>query len=106
MAVAVELDFEGATLAQYDEINEMIGLLPGGPPSAPEELFHWVRATDNGFRVIDVWETRAAFERFVRERLEPVLREAGLAGPTAVRFFEVHNYFGGNWRRGRPQGGE
>ncbi len=32
MAVAVQLDFQGATLRQYDEINERIGSLPGRIP--------------------------------------------------------------------------
>src|ERR1700686_4863127 len=50
MAVAVQLDFRGATLEQYDEINERLGLLPGGPAS-PHEFFHWVMKTVDGFRV-------------------------------------------------------
>ena len=33
MAVAVQLDFHGTTIEQYDQINERIGLLPGGPAS-------------------------------------------------------------------------
>lgn len=100
MAVAVQLDFEGASLEVYDQINERIGLLPGGPPSAPEELFHWVRKTDEGFRVTDVWQSREAFEKFARERLYPVLEEVGVLHPPTVQFFDVHNYFaGGRWRR-------
>ena len=39
MAVAVQLDFKGETLEQYDEAIERIGLLPGGP-AAQEQLFH------------------------------------------------------------------
>jgi hypothetical protein len=98
MAVAVQLDFRGATLAEYDEINERIGLLPGGPAS-PQEIFHWVAKTDDGFRVVDVWETREAFEKFAREKLDPIYREVGVSQPPAIQFFEVHNYLaGGRWR--------
>jgi len=98
VAVAVQLDFRGATLRQYDEINERIGLLPGGPASR-EELFHWVMETDDGFRVVDVWETREAFERFEREKLSPIYEEVGVLNPPEIQFFEVHNYFaGGRWR--------
>ena len=98
MAVAVQLDFRGATLEQYDEMNERIGLLPGGPPS-PQELFHWVAKTDDGFRVVDVWESRDTFETFEREKLNPIYGEVGIPRPPETQFFEIHNYLaGGRWR--------
>jgi hypothetical protein len=94
----VQLDFQDATLEQYDEMNERIGLLPGGPTGAPEELFHWVAKTDNGLRVIDVWESRQAFERFAQEKLGPVFQRVGVH-PPRVQFFQVHNYLAGRrWR--------
>jgi hypothetical protein len=98
VAVAVQLDFHGTTIEQYDQINERIGLLPGGPAS-PQELFHWVTKTNDGFRVVDVWESREAFEKFAQERLSPIYREVGVPEPPDIQFFEVHNYLaGGRWR--------
>ncbi len=98
MAVAVQLDFRGASLEQYDEINERIGLLPGGPAS-PEEIFHWVTKTETGFRVIDVWETREAFERFAQEKLNPIYEEVHIPHPPQIQFFDVYNYLaGGRWK--------
>ena len=98
MAVAVQLDFRSVTLEQYDQINEIIGLLPGGPAS-PQELFHWVTKTDQGVRVVDVWESREAFEQFLETRIRPVAQEVGVSEPPEIQFFEVHNYFaGGRWR--------
>jgi hypothetical protein len=97
MAVAVQLEFRGATLEQYDEINERLGLLPGGPAS-PHELFHWVMKTDDGFRVVDVWESRDAFENFAQEKLNQVCRAVGVPHEAHIQFFEVHNYLaGGRW---------
>lgn len=98
MAIGVQMDFGGATLAQYDQITERIGLLPLGP--APDaELFHWVTKTDGGIRVVDVWESRDDFERFVEDKLSPVFEELGMSGPE-IQFFDVHNYFsGGRWGR-------
>src|ERR1700691_2148040 len=99
MAVAIQLDFQDATLAQYDAINERIGLLPGGPPAGSQELFHWVMETDEGFRVTDVWESREAFEECVQGKLRPILQEVGIAHPPEIQFFEVYNYLaGGRWR--------
>ena len=98
MAVAVELDFRGASLEVYDEINERIGLLPGGPAS-PQELFHWVTSTEEGFRVVDVWETRDAFEQFLQQKLDPIFDEVGVPEPPHIVFYDVHNYLaGGRWR--------
>lgn len=97
MAVAVQMDFAGATLDQYDQINERIGLLPGGPASR-QELFHWVTDTGEGFRVVDVWESRDAFERFLHEKLDPVMAEVGIPHPPRIQFFEVYNFFVGQRR--------
>jgi hypothetical protein len=62
MAVAVVMDFEGATLDQYDQVVASMGLTPGGagPPGA---LFHWITETDGGVRVTDVWETASPRSR-------------------------------------------
>lgn len=57
MAVGVQVDYRGVTLEQYDEVVEILGLLPGSPPP-PGVLFHCVTKTHDGIRIIDVWESR------------------------------------------------
>ena len=76
MAVAVEMNFRGATIEQYDEILGKMGLTPGGatPPGA---ISHWVAKTDDGMRVVDVWETREAYDQFAAEKIGPYSAEAG-----------------------------
>ena len=68
MAVAVEMNFRGATIEQYDEIIGKMGLTPGGstPPGA---ISHWVAKTDDGMRVVDVWETREAYDQYAAEKM-------------------------------------
>lgn len=91
MAVGVVLEFEGATLAQYDQILEKMGLSPGGagPPGA---LFHWVTQTDNGMRVTDVWQDRETFEQFAEEHIGPLSADAGITDRPQISFFDVHNH--------------
>lgn len=48
--------------------------------------------TDDGIRVVDVWESREAFEQFAREKIRPLTREVGIPDEPEIRFFEVHNY--------------
>jgi hypothetical protein len=91
MAVGVVLEFEGATLDQYDQVIERMGFTPGGA-GAPGGIFHWVTATDDGIRVTDVWESREQFERFAEERIGPETAAVGIPSPPQVTFYEVHNH--------------
>jgi hypothetical protein len=92
MAVAVIMEFAGATLEQYDQVIGKMGLTPGGPAPAGA-LGHWVAATDDGILVTDLWETRELYDAFAKEQIGPFSAEAGFPGPPAVKYLDVHNYF-------------
>jgi len=94
MAIAVIMDFTGATLDQYDQVVRSMGLTPGGPVP-PGAVFHWVAATGDGIRVCDVWETRDEFERFAQTEIGPKTAAAGITEPPQMTFYEVHNTLGG-----------
>jgi hypothetical protein len=70
MPIAVEMNFRGATTDQYDQIIAKMGLTPAGktPPGA---ISHWVAKTDDGMRVVDVWESKQQFEQFAEEKIGP-----------------------------------
>jgi hypothetical protein len=88
MAVAVILDFPGATLEQYDQvIGQLVramGMKPGTTP--PGAIFHWVAGTDDGIRVVDVWDTREQFDRWLFG-IEDL-------GPPQLTFYDVHEMLG------------
>jgi hypothetical protein len=92
MAIGVVMDFDGATLEQYDQVIDKMHLTPGaqGPPGA---LFHWCAVTESGIRVIDVWQTREQFDAFAQDQIGPKTAEVGLPGPPDVTFHDVHNHF-------------
>ena len=90
MAIAVQFDFSGGTLDQYDQIIQKLGLRPGGP-GGPGGLFHWVTKTADGIRVTDVWSSKEAFEKFSEEQLGPITKDMGIS-PPEMQLFEVHNY--------------
>jgi heme-degrading monooxygenase HmoA len=41
-------------------------------------IIHTAGEGPNGFRVVDVWESREAFETFMNERIMPAMNEAGI----------------------------
>ena len=90
MAVAIQFDFPGATLEQYDQVIQKMGFEPGGQ-GGPGGLFHWVMKTDDGLRVTDVWQSAEAFQAFADEKIGPITQEFGLSQPQ-IQMFEVHNY--------------
>jgi hypothetical protein len=57
------------------------------PPGA---IFHWVVATDDGMRVVDVWEDRATLTSSPRRRSA---RSAPRSGPRTqkLRSTQFHN---------------
>jgi hypothetical protein len=91
MAVAVELNFPGATTEQYDAAVELIGHGATGTEHVGGALFHWAAVTDDGVRVVDVWDSREKFEQFAQDRIGPAATQAGLPAPE-IEFVDIHNY--------------
>lgn len=75
----------GGTQEQYDAVAAALG----EPRLGEGQTFHAAGPTDGGWCVVDVWESRAHFERFLQERLGEQLQRAGLAMPD-IREFPVH----------------
>ncbi len=92
MAIAVQMDFDGATLDQYDAACSKMGLTPKGPGPVGA-ISHFATMTPSGLRVIDVWETREQFDKFAQDQIGPITAEVGIPGPPKTEFLDVHNYF-------------
>jgi hypothetical protein len=99
VAIAIQIDIPGVTLERYDEAVEIAGFLPGGPlPSGA--LFHWVAKTNDGIRIVNVWESREEYDLFAARQAE-IVQEIGVdLASIRVEFFEVHNYLSGLVSRG------
>jgi hypothetical protein len=98
MAVLAIFDFEGVTSDQYDQIDELLGIIT--PENAPEGLIsHNAGVTDTGFFVADVWESPADMERFFHAQLGAALQEAGVPA-LPPRIMPVHNHLHGSGTAG------
>lgn len=91
MAIAVEMLFRGATVDQYDEVIQSMGFTPEGK-GAPHGLFHWVAETDDGLKVVDVWDSKEEYDKFAQEEIGPKTQAAGVESPPEVTVYELHNY--------------
>jgi len=94
VAIGVLFDFPGVTSEQYDEVcrNLNNGRLLTALSEWPEPgiVSHVAGPTpDGGWRVVDVWESEEAFQRF-GQRLMPLLQQAGFPAG-APQMFPVHN---------------
>ena len=91
MAVLMIIEAPGATTAEYDRTNEILGI--HGDDDAPEGLIEHAAASDgNGLVIADVWESEEALGRFFEERLGAALEESGVAAAAQQpRRLPVHN---------------
>jgi hypothetical protein len=87
MAVCLIFDVPGATQVQYEQV--MNEASPGNrPPSGL--ISHVGGPTDNGWCVVEVWESQEAADRFFSDTLQRPLQKANV-NPGQPRVFEVFN---------------
>ncbi len=91
MAVGLRIRFEGGTQEQYEATHSHMDV-SGNPPDGL--IFHAAGPVEGGWGVIDFWESREQFDRFVSGRLQPAVGELGeraFPGAPDIREFPVHN---------------
>jgi len=92
MAVGMLLAGEGITKDAYRGLTEkMFGSYPMSEGDSPEGLIlHTAGASEQGWYVYDVWESKDYFQRFLDSKLMPAMQELGVEGPGPVpQFFEI-----------------
>jgi len=92
MAVGLRIRFEGGTEQQYDAIHRHMDI-DASPPAGL--IFHAAGPVEEGWGILDFWESRDAFDRFAESRLQPAVQELGEAtfpGPPDIREFPVHHF--------------
>lgn len=88
MSILMIVELSGVTPATYESINESMGI--HGDDDASEGLIsHLACTTDEGMLIMDVWESKDAFDSFVAERLGPALAAAGVQ-EVEPRVLDVH----------------
>ena len=86
MAIGLIFSGSGVTESQYRQVLDQVS--PGNQPP-PSMLYHAAGPSENGFCVIEVWESQEVATRFFEEQLGSALDAAGINVQPVL--FEVSN---------------
>ena len=90
MTVVTTLDIKGLTEQEYRKIMDELGV-----EARPEGgiYLHLTTPTDFGFRVVEVWDEKEGFDRFLEHRLAPASEAVGVEREMTITVTPLHNFF-------------
>ena len=94
MAVAMLLEWPGETREQYEQLMSLVRLEEDPPEGG---LFHVAGPMPGGWRVLDIWESEEAFERFAEARLKPAVEQVAIPNMPDPKFFPIHGVWLADW---------
>src|ERR1700758_3589516 len=90
MAVGLVMTFKGLGAQRYEAIMRELGLTATGGTWPDGIISHAAGATQEGWCVVDVWESQEQFDRFLNGRLRPAFDATGGQQEPEVTAFQVH----------------
>ena len=90
MPTVMNMHWPEVTREQYEAARKEVNWEGNHPAGAK---FHLSWFADDGFHVLDLWDTPQDFERFVSERLMPGVQKVGIQGEPNVQLAESHAIF-------------
>jgi hypothetical protein len=92
VAVGIIMEFGGFKPENYDTVAQEINW----PQNWPDGLtFHVAGSTDDGMRIVEIWDSRDQFDRWMQETVQPAIQSAAgevaaAAPPPRFTEFAVH----------------
>jgi hypothetical protein len=93
MATVMFMEWPGLTQEQYNQVMRNLDL-DKKPPTGG--IFHVAGFNGGTLRVLDIWESQQAFEKFQKDRLDAAVQKAGITGQPKVQFYPAHNIYAPN----------
>jgi hypothetical protein len=84
------IDVEGITPEEYRAVLDRMGVETH--PDAHIYL-HVSAPIESGFRIIEVWDNKEAFEAFLKDRLTPANEALGIERSASITIKPLHNFF-------------
>ena len=90
MTVVSTLDVADLTVAEYRKVMDELGV-----ERRPEGgiYLHLTTPTEDGFRVVEIWDEKEGFDRFVEQRLAPASAAVGVEHSMGITVTALHNFF-------------
>jgi hypothetical protein len=90
MTVISTLDVTGLTASEYRAVMDELGV-----EQRPEGgiYLHLTTPTDFGYRIVEIWDEKDNFDRFVERRLAPANEAIGVDRSTEITVTPLHNLF-------------
>jgi hypothetical protein len=98
MAIGFVMQFTGMGVDDYNKVMRILELASPGVSGVADDwpggiISHTAGSNEQGWCVVDVWESQERFDEFMQGRLGPAMGRAGLPEPD-VTPFEVYNRHG------------
>ncbi len=93
MLTVMSMEWTGVTQDQYNQVLRTLDL-DKTPPNGG--IFHVAGFSGGTLRILDLWESQQAFERFQKDRLNAAVQKAGITTQPKVHFYPVHNIYAPN----------
>jgi hypothetical protein len=90
MATVMSMEWPGVAPEQYEQVMTILDL-DANPPDGG--VFHVSGFTGGSLRVLDVWESEQAWDRFLNERIMPAVEQAGIETQPQVEVYPAHNVY-------------
>jgi len=92
MAIGLRIKFAGGTQEQYDAMHAEMNVDADQPEGL---IFHMAGPIEDGWGIIDAWESRGHFDAFQAGRIGPAMEklgDGGMPGPPDIKEFPVHHF--------------
>ncbi len=89
MAILFIADASNDTIAHYDEVIKL--LKAAGQEHPTGRLHHVAVPKGDGYQVVDVWESQAAFDHFFQTTFGPIAQQVGVSMEQKMETYPVHN---------------
>ena len=90
MTFVTTLDITGLTPEGYRAVLDKMGV---ETQPATGIFLHLTTATDFGYRIVEIWDTKEGFEEFLENRLAPASEALGIESKTVILITPLHNFF-------------
>jgi hypothetical protein len=93
MPTVMSMHWPEVTKEKYEAARKEVDW-EGQPPAGAKLHVAWF--AEDGFHVIDLWDSQADFEEFVGQRLMPGVYKVGIEGQPKIELTEAHAIFAPN----------